>query len=214
MLHPTAAATITDSPSPSPPSSNALWPLTNPGGAEPGEAPIVLTFWQGDGENQTKGVGEGEGEREGEGEHESEGECEGERECEGEGKREGEREGENEREGEGERGGGRRGSELLEAERAIAAAGVAIAPLRSVDEVAAFFLAAASVPLGVLNRAAHVAARCSERLLACIPMVETALERIGLMPHVERLIYALPPTDGTLLRASTHGNPRVSRCRG
>ena len=82
---------------------------------------------------------------------------------------------------------------------AFQSAGAAIAPLRSIDEIAAFFLATASVSRGVLNRAQHVAARCSERLLAAVPMVNNLLESVGAMPHVEKLLAVLPPSDGTML---------------
>ena len=91
------------------------------------------------------------------------------------------------------------GSVIAAVKEKFQAAGAAIAPLCSIDEVASFFFAAGSVSRGILNRAQHVAARCSERLLAAVPVVDRLLDKMGAMPHVEKLLAILPPSDGTML---------------
>ena len=88
---------------------------------------------------------------------------------------------------------------MLESVRdAFVAAGAAIAPLGSLDQVAQFFLALASVAPGVLDRARHVANRCGPWLATWLAMTNDLMERVVEMTQVQTILNTLPPSSGMI----------------
>lgn len=74
-------------------------------------------------------------------------------------------------------------------------AGARIAPLRNLDEIAAFFLAAAAIGQTAPSRATAVAQWLGGSLVDAASMFASILPTLPSMPNVERLLSMLPPCE-------------------
>ena len=74
-------------------------------------------------------------------------------------------------------------------------AGSRIAPLRNLDEIAAFFLAAAAIGQTAPARATTVAQWLGGSLVDAASMFASILPTLPSMPNVERLLSMLPPCE-------------------
>lgn len=80
---------------------------------------------------------------------------------------------------------------------AFTTAGARIAPLRHLDDVAAFLLAAAAIAAGTHKRAVRIAARLGNVFSA--PLIQALLDKIPSLPKVNALLTCLPPSHGMTL---------------
>ena len=83
--------------------------------------------------------------------------------------------------------------DLIHAE--LLATGARIAPLTTLDEIAAFFHAAAAVGQAAPARATAIAQRLGGSLADAASMFASILPTLPSMPNVERLLSMLPPCD-------------------
>ena len=83
--------------------------------------------------------------------------------------------------------------DLIHAE--LLATGARIAPLTTLDEIAAFFHAAAAVGQAAPARATAIAQRLGGSLADAASMFASILPTLPSMPNVERLLSMLPPCE-------------------
>ena len=83
---------------------------------------------------------------------------------------------------------------------ALAAVGARIAPLKTLDDVAGFFLSCASIVHGVPNRAVNLIRHMGGTFPATL--IQGLLDRVQEMPRVRALLDLLPARDGMQLITS------------